>query len=550
MAAPTKAAPVNGTQTAKATIGPQTLALRAGHRGKWRSIWWFVLPVAVLLTAGVYLADQHWPFRYRYIHPLLEQIFASKITVDSYHRIYFPHPGFVAKGMTLRRNSAPDLPPIGSAEDLVVQGSWLDLLLFRKHVRLVDVKGLHVVIPPVGSRANREDFPAGSSVDFSGPSTIVQELNIHGAALDILRVSGGKYTFPIRQLVMRGVQKGQAVSYFIDMQNASPTGHIRANGSFGPLVPTNLGSTHVSGTFTFTEVKLSEIGELRGTLSANGRFTGSLSAIEAYTTAETPDFAVHRGRPVAVYGWVQCTVNALNGNTILHEIEGTLGATKLNASGNVAGTPNAPKATDLDLTVKKGRAQDLLHPFLESQPPIEGMVSLKAHAHLAPQRDRAKFLERLSVNGSFNLPDERVTNPAKEKTLTDFSERAQVSRRQPNGDPATEAGADPPADVLSSLEGEVKIREGVVSTQRLAFALPGASANLNGSYNLSSGNVHLIGNLRMDSDISHATTGFKSLLLKPLIPLFRKDNAGAVISIAVTGDPNGYKLSQNLLHKK
>jgi hypothetical protein len=41
----------------------------------------------------------------------------------------------------------------------------------------------------------------------------------------------------------------------------------------------------------------------------------------------------------------------------------------------------------------------------------------------------------------------------------------------------------------------------VVSTERLTFALPGASANLNGSYNLSSGNVHLVGSVRMDSDI-------------------------------------------------
>jgi hypothetical protein len=54
----------------------------------------------------------------------------------------------------------------------------------------------------------------------------------------------------------------------------------------------------------------------------------------------------------------------------------------------------------------------------------------------------------------------------------------------------------------------------------------------------------------MDSDISHVTTGLKSLLLKPLIPFFRKDNAGAVIPIAVTGGPNDYKVSQNLLHNK
>src|SRR5262249_13026185 len=204
---------------------------------------------------------------------------------------------------------------------------------------------------------------------------------------------------------------------------------------------------------------------------------------------------------------------------------------------------------DLDLTVTKGRAQDLLHPFLESQPPIEGAVTLKAHAHLAPQHDRTKFLERLSVNGGFNLPDERATDPVKEKKLTDFSERAQVSK-QPNGDPPSEAGGDPAADALSSLEGEVKIRDGVVSTQRLAFALPGAWANLNGSYDLSNGNVHLVGKLRMDSDISHLTKGFKSLLLKPLIPFFLTDNARAVVPIAVTRGPNYFKLSQDLLHKK
>jgi hypothetical protein len=80
--------------------------------------------------------------------------------------------------------------------------------------------------------------------------------------------------------------------------------------------------------------------------------------------------------------------------------------------------------------------------------------------------------------------------------------------------------------------------------------LTGSLANVNGYYNLSSGNVHLVGNLSMDSNISHVATGFKSLLLKPLIPFFRKDNAGALIPIAVTGGPNDYKVSQNLLHKK
>jgi hypothetical protein len=54
----------------------------------------------------------------------------------------------------------------------------------------------------------------------------------------------------------------------------------------------------------------------------------------------------------------------------------------------------------------------------------------------------------------------------------------------------------------------------------------------------------------MDADISHATTGVKSMLLKPLIPFFKKKKAGAEIPIAVTGGPGSYKVGQDILPKK
>jgi hypothetical protein len=54
----------------------------------------------------------------------------------------------------------------------------------------------------------------------------------------------------------------------------------------------------------------------------------------------------------------------------------------------------------------------------------------------------------------------------------------------------------------------------------------------------------------MQSDISHAATGLKSMLLKPLIPFFKKHNAGAKIPIAITGSPNQYKVTEDILHNK
>jgi hypothetical protein len=236
------------------------------------------------------------------------------------------------------------------------------------------------------------------------------------------------------------------------------------------LAPKNLGATPVSGKFAFTGVNLREIGELRGVLSAKGQFSGVLSAIEGYATAGSDDFAVHLGRPVAVNGWLQCTVNGLNADVVLHRIEVQTGATTIDGQGNVVGSANAPKTANLDFAVKSGRAEDLLHPFLEDRPPITGVVFLNAHAHLAPASDHARFLERLRVDGGFVLPQERATNRAREKALTGFSERAQGLKngRETNGDPA--------GDVLSSFEGRVTIRDGVVSSQRLAFEVPGAEA--------------------------------------------------------------------------
>ena len=122
----------------------------------------------------------------------------------------------MATDITLSRDFAPDLPPLGSAHSLTVQGTWLDLLLLRKRVRLVDITGLHIVIPPLGSSANHGDFTSGSSADFGGPTAVVEQLRIHESALDIMRANSGRFSFPIPQLVIRKLQKGQALAYAVE----------------------------------------------------------------------------------------------------------------------------------------------------------------------------------------------------------------------------------------------------------------------------------------------------------------------------------------------
>ena len=494
--------------------------------------------VLVLLLFGSYEAEKHWPFRYRNVEPLLQSVFASQIKIGKYHRTYWPHPGFVAQGITLRRNTAPDLPPVGSAEQLLVEGSWGDLLTLHKRVLLVEVKGMHVVIPPVGSRANREDFPPGSSGDFTGPKTEVQILHLADATLDLMQDSGGRLRFPIRDLRLHSVKSGGEVPYELDMANARPAGRIVASGSFGPLRPQNLGDTPLSGHFRYTEVNLRDVGNLRGTLFSEGEFHGTLAAVQAAATEQTPDFAVGSGRAASVDGSVQATVNALDGDVVLHQIEVKTGATTVEASGWVRGSP---KIAELNLDVANGRAEDLLRPFLKTQPPVAGVVSLKSHAHLDPAVNKAKFLDRLKMDGEFSVPRERLTNRETERSLTAFSERAQ-------GGHETAKQAKP--EVVSSLVGVASVRHGVVLAKNFRFVLPGASADLTGTYGLQHGEARLHGVLRMDSDLSHVTTGWKAMLLKPLAPFFRRKPAGTLLPIKITGTPGDYKVGADILSGK
>lgn len=532
---------------ASATAFARSTPAQSSRRKWMKCIWCSSIAMVVLAAAGIYFVGTYWPYRHRIVDPQLNDIFGSQVTFLRYHRTYFPSPGFVASGITLRRKSAPDQPPLGTVERVVVRGRWSDLFLLRKRVELVEGTGLHIVVPRIGSRANHEDFPTGSLADFEGPDILIENCVFYHAVLDILGKDGHRTSFQFQQLKIRNLQKGQVLNYAVDMENPTPSGRIQAWGTFGPLNAKDFGATAVAGDFSFTSIALHDIGELRGTMSSSGHFSGSLATIRAQATSETPDFAVSDGKGTPVSGHVQCIINSLNGDVTLENVEVKTDGTIVHASGSVKG---APKVANIDFQVAGGRAQDALRPFVESSVPITGPVSLHGHAYVAPAKPGVEFLQRLHVVGAFDVPAERLTNPSTEKNLSAFSQRA--SGHKSSNQAAELRGTDSKtaSDVLSSLDGPVSIANGIVQTQRITFRMEGAEANLKGTFNFHNEDVHLVGNLRMKTDISHVTTGFKSALLKPFAIFFKKKHAGAVIPIAVTGSPGRYKVTQDLSHTK
>lgn len=359
---------------------------------------WLIAAGFVLLAGlmtGIWFVGQNWPFRYRKIHPLLEDVFGSQVIIRHYHRVYFPHPGFIATDLTIRRKSAPGQPPIGTVSTFFVQGRWSDLLLLRDRVQMVEVSGLHLILPPPGSRAAQEDFPAGSSSAFTGPETEIGLFQAHDAVLDVLRDNGKRFMFPVHWLRIANMQRGHAMQFDLVMDNALPYGRIAAEGSFGPIHPDNVDQTPVSGRFTFDQVHLSDLGELQGLLNATGNFHGQLGAIQASAQTVTPGFGVAGGYPTPVTGSIQCTINGLDGDVNYHAIEARTGSTVVEVSGSTSGTPG--KVTQLEIVVRKGRAEDLLRPFVTSLVSITGPAALHVHAHLDPTNPNRGFLDRLHI---------------------------------------------------------------------------------------------------------------------------------------------------------
>jgi hypothetical protein len=527
------------------------------HRGRIRrearSIWheaplWVhavIVAVGALLAVAVVFISANWPYRHRKIAPLLEDVLASQVTFTGYHRTYFPNPGFVATGITMRRRSAPNLPPLGHVDTMIVRGTWSDLVMLRQRVELVDITGLHVVVPPIGSKENHEDFPPGSGSDFTGPDTSIERFVVHKSLLEIQRQGGKPFSFPIKQLEIRDLHKGEALNYAVEMQNAIPTGYILARGSMGPMNAKDFASTPVSGNFAFTQVNLHDVGDISGTLDAHGVFKGTLAAMEVETNAETKNFAVTDGKPTPVEATMRGTLYGSNGDLDIHSIDVRIRETSIHAVGSIKGNP---KVTNFDISLERGRAEDVMQPFVQEEVPITGSVWLKSHAYVGPPGDG--FMERLRMTGVLNVPAERLSDRDDEKSLSAFSERAQGNRKPNTGVAPDNKPMDVTKDALSSVRGAVRLENGVVSTSRVTFKVPGAEATMAGTFRFDGEVAHLTGNLKMDTDISHTTTGFKSFLLKPLAPFFKKKNAGAVVPIAVTGTPGHYQITQDITHNK
>jgi hypothetical protein len=482
------------------------------------------LALAAIITAGVAFLAWRWPFSREAVLQDLEVASLSKVEVGAFHGTYFPRPGCVLERVTFQHN-----PKAGSAPLITVQRLWIEGTfsgLFTKHVRRIRAQGLRVLVPPRGSGEHFQTFKRSTFV--------IDDVIADGAMLEVASRDLEKppLQFPFHNFVISNVGSDGPASFQAKLSNPEPPGEITASGRFGPWNPDDVGKVTVSGEYLFQQADMGVFRGIAGLLSSSGNFSGTLNRIEVQGLTDVPSFTVtSSSHQVQLKTQFHAVVNGENGDTFLQQVVATFWKTTVWSKGSVAGRVGQPgKTTSLELAAKDGRIQDLLLLFARSErSPMSGTVSFRAKVSIPPG-SRA-FLEKVELQGDFGIDAGTFT---KSETLVGVDRLSQGARSDENP-PETKQERNDPETVLSDLKGHVLLRDGTARFSHLSFSVPGALAQMQGTYNLITETIDLRGTLKTDSAPSNKTQGMKGLLLKALDPFFKKKHGGYLMPVKITG---------------
>ncbi len=516
------------------------------HRPLWR---WIGLAVLVLLVSAtvairLVIARAEPIVRARIIETLSNR-FESKVELGSFHvsvanGIQVSGGGLKIFGATDPNPYAPGVQPLIGIQEFRFQTALHNLFRSPMHVDTVYVKGLEINIPPKGNRQEMTRMRSKTGM----LSIFVDKFVCQDTKLVVNTTKPGKppLEFAISNLNMKDIGPGQPMQFDATLVNPKPVGNIQSKGLFGPWQPESPRDTPVQGDYSFTHADLSTIKGIGGMLSSTGEYSGTLSDIVVHGTTETPDFSIaSSGHPVALHTEFHATVDGTSGDTYLRQVDARFLDSSLTAKGSVV-RESDPHGHDieLDVVLDHARIQDLLQLGVRMEPPImTGPVQMTTRLSLPPGKE--DVTNRLGLKGNFHMPDAHFTSQKVESKLDSLSLRSQGKPKQVRDD----AGKTVPVD----LRGVFTLANGVLSFSLLHFQIPGTHIDMTGDYGLDGRTIDFRGKAMMNATVSQMTTGWKSILLRPLDPFFRKDGAGTEIPIKVTGTQSDPHIGLDFGHK-
>jgi hypothetical protein len=511
---------------------------------KWIGIVALIFLSSAAVAVRLVIARAEPTLRTRVIDTLSNR-FQSKVELASFHvslvnGIEVSGDGLKIFGTVDPNPYEPGVQPLIGVQEFRFQTALLALFHSPMHVGTVYVKGLELNIPPKENR--REMTNMGSKAPKM--TIFVDQFICEDAKLVINTSKPGKppLEFAISDLKMKDIGPGQPFQFNATLVNPKPVGDIQSNGLFGPWQRDSPRDTPVQGDYSFTRADLSTIKGIGGTLSSTGEYSGTLSNIVVHGKTDTPDFRVATsGHPVPLHTEFHAIVDGTSGDTYLQPVNATFLHSSFTANGSVVRV-SAPNGHDieLDVAMDDARIEDLLKLGVHTDPSImSGPVEMKTRLSLRP--GDSSVADRLALAGTFHVLGGRFTSDKVQGKLDSLSLRSQGKPKQ--------AESHIEEDVPVDLRGVFTLKDGLLSFSMLHFLIPGTHVDMTGDYSLDGQKFDFRGKAWLDAKISQMTTGWKSIVLKPVDPFFSKDGAGTEIPIRITGTQSEPHFGLDFGHK-
>jgi hypothetical protein len=514
-----------------------------------RGLWGWIavsglIAIIVLATIGEIVMHRAEPILKGRVVETLSAQFHSKVEMDDFHVSILR--GLEVSGDGLRIFPPDDVVAAGATKPLISLGHFSfhaplsGLFIKPMHVGTVHVSGMAINIPPREMRQQGH----GPKRKMGKIKIVVEKIVVDDSRLVIGTAKPNKdpKDFELKQIVMHDVGPDHPWEYDAMLINAVPKGDIHAVGTFGPWNVESPGDSTVTGHYTFDHADLNTIKGIGGMLSSVGEFKGQLDRIEVDGTADVPDFSIdtaNHGMPL--HTKFHAIVDGTSGDTYLQPVDAKLGDSEFSCSGAVVNVKGKGHIIDLDVNVPNGRIQDFLQLAVKTQPVVmTGRIEMKSKLHIRPGKESVS--KKLGLQGGFTLRQIHFTNPEVEDKVDMLSLRAQ-------GDPKmAKPGAE---DVNSRMRGKFVMGDGRLRFSDLLYTLPGGTVQLAGVYSLDGNEFNFTGKVRTEAKLSQMVSSkWKSLLLKPVDPFFKKNGAGAEIPVKVTGTKGAPKFGLDLGHKE
>jgi hypothetical protein len=539
---------------------PKSQVITMPPRGKKRRHWPWVLAVFIMMAVAIGLGIRHVikraePILRTRVIETLSARFKSKVElaelhVSVSHGLGVDGKGLKIFGLTDPNPTAPGVQPLLSIDEFSFGTGVRSLFRSPIHVATVYVKGMTMNLPPKEDRGQLNDMRGPQDEDEQTGKTkknrisiIVDEFVCENTQLIINTHKPGKepLDFQISHLKMKDLGPGQAMPFDATLVNPKPVGDIQSTGHFGPLHEEEPRDTPVDGEYSFTNADLGTLKGIAGILSSTGKYQGSLGRIEVNGKTDTPDFRIAiSGHPVPLHTEFHAIVDGTDGDTYLQPVSAHFLHTWFTAKGKVVRVKGHGHDIELDVVMNRARIEDLLQLGVKTDPPVmSGDVTMQTKMSLPPGQQ--EVAQKLKLDGHFKIINGQFSNDKIQDRIDSLSLRSQGKPKM--------AQEHVDVNVPSELNGTFTLDQGLFNFSVLHFNIPGTDADITGQYSLDGNTFDFHGKLKMDAKLSQMTTGWKSLLLKPVDHFFKKDGAGTEIPFKVSGTKSEPHFGLDLHHK-